>query len=106
MTTTYDAIINDFCYEDNIATRMALLDAVAEAEATDSEFVIDAFKCPICNERRADYLVVNFMAEEITCANCGARYDIDTDDMFTGEPEVDDDEQDTPADDFRFSLHI
>ena len=103
---TFTKLHNDFCDNDDLTTRIATLDAVAEAEATDSEFVIDAFKCPICNERRADYLVVNFMAEEITCANCGARYDIDTDDMFTGEPEVDDDDQDTPADDFRFSLHI
>ena len=81
-----------------IASEMGAAVGASEAEdsdrVTDSEFVIEAFRCPICRENRADYLVINLMAEEIKCANCGARYDIDTDDMFPDKPVFDEDERD------------
>ena len=66
--------------------------------------VPDKWACPICGENDTDYLtIVGDDGDEVICESCGARYDIDIDPPVV---ERDDDDQDTPADDFRFSLHI
>jgi cytochrome c551/c552 len=70
--TTYDSIASTFTDNDDSAARLAMLDAVAEAEA---DTVIDPMACPICHYK-ADYLVIIDDQGRVQCDRCGALYEI------------------------------